>query len=545
MIRTVAFDGGRLRLEDVVDLAAGEAAARLDESAAFRARIDKGADLIDALIARNGTVYGVTTGYGENVSVQVSARLASLLPAKLVRYHGVGLGRPFSREETRAIVASRLASLARGYSGVSFALLRGLQALLQKDVLPVIPEEGSVGASGDLTPLSYVAAVLCGEREAWGKEGRTGETESEGNGIGRIPAALALRSAGLEPYVLRPKEALAMMNGTAVMTALACLNFARAEYLTRLCSRLTSLTLAALDGNAGHFAEGLFAVKPFPGMGAAAARIRKDLSQRDADPGGGPLLRGSLPLRGSLLLRGSLQDRYSIRCAPHVIGVLEDCLPWYRDFIETELNSSNDNPIVDAERGVVHHGGHFYGGHICHAMDSMKTTVANLADLVDRQIALLVDPKMNSGLPANLSGALGEESATDHGLKALQITASACTAEALKLCMPASVFSRSTESHNQDKVSLGTIAARDCRRVLELTEQVAACGLLAACQGLELRRRGQGRDGAGPGPEGPLERTLAWTRRRSALVGTDRSLEGDLRALLEGIRARDPEPVSP
>ncbi len=513
MNRTVVFDGGRLRLEDVADLAEGKAGSRLDADGGFMARINKGADFIDALIERNGTLYGVTTGYGENVSVQVSPRLASLLPAKLVRYHGVGMGVPFSETETRAILAARLISLARGYSGVSYALLQGLQALLEKDILPVIPEEGSVGASGDLTPLSYVAAVLCGEREAW-------------HGGARIPAQRALADAGLRPYALRPKEALAMMNGTAVMTAIACLNYARAEYLTRLCSRVTALAVVALDGNAGHFAEGLFAVKPFTGMGAVATRIRRDLAQR------GPAAPG-----------GSLQDRYSIRCAPHVIGVLEDCLPWYREFIETELNSSNDNPIVDAEQGAVYHGGHFYGGHICHVMDSMKTTVANLADLLDRQIALLVDPKVNAGLPANLSGATGADAATDHGLKALQITASACTAEALKLCMPASVFSRSTESHNQDKVSLGTLAARDCRRVLELTEQVAACGLLAACQGVELRMRAQGREASDI--KGGLGSALAWTRGRSAVVESDRSLESDLRALLGGMRERAADPVSP
>lgn len=505
---TVAFDGGRLRIEDVAALSRGRAAARLGADPGFRARIERGADLVDAIIAREGTLYGVTTGYGENVSVPISRALAALLPAKLVRYHGVGLGDPFSEPETRAILAARLASLARGYSGVSYALLEGLQALLEKDILPVIPQEGSVGASGDLTPLSYVAAVLCGDREArW-----RGET---------VPAEKALRGAGLSPYALRPKEALALMNGTAVMTALACLNFSRAEWLTRICTRITSLAVLALDGNAGHFDAGLFAVKPFAGMGAVAARIRHDLAQA-----------------GHASTSGALQDRYSIRCAPHVIGVLEDSLPWLREFLECELNSSNDNPIVDPERGVVHHGGHFYGGHICQAMDAMKTMVANLADLVDRQIALLVDPKVNAGLPANLSGATGHDAATDHGLKALQITASACTAEALKLCMPASVFSRSTESHNQDKVSLGTIAARDCRRVLELTEQVAACGLLAACQGAELRLRAQGSSPVSlPGPAGA---TLAWVRGRSAVVESDRALEGDLRALLEGMRARDP-----
>lgn len=508
---TITFDGGPLTLEDVVRLAEGGAASRLSRDPAFRARIDRGADLIDALIAQDSAVYGVTTGFGENVSVQVSTRLASLLPAKLVRYHGVGLGTAFAPEEARAVLAARLASLARGHSGVSYALLDSLHALLEKDVLPIIPEEGSVGASGDLTPLSYVAAVLCGQRRAW-------------QGGMPVPAAAALEAAGLGPYVLRPKEALALMNGTAVMTALACMNYARAEHLARVCARLTALAVLALDGKSGHFSEGLFAVKPFAGMGAVAARIRSDLS-----------------LAGHVDSAGKLQDRYSIRCAPHIIGVLEDCLPWYRQFIETELNSSNDNPIVDAERGKIHHGGHFYGGHICHAMDSMKVNAANLADLVDRQIALLIDPKVNAGLPANLSGALGPEAATDHGLKALQITASACTAEALKLCMPASVFSRSTESHNQDKVSLGTIAARDCRRVLELVEQVAACGLLAACQGVELRLRAQGRDLASL--QGPLSEAVAWTRKRAAFVAADRELEGELRALIDGLRARDPEPA--
>lgn len=513
MSRPIVFDGNNLRIEDVVCLAKKQCQSTLVSSEAFRQQIDRGALLIDSLIQKGEVVYGVTTGYGENVSVQVSRQLSTLLPNKLVRYHGVGLGQYFSEEETRAILVARLISLSRGFSGVSFALLESLHALISKDVLPLIPEEGSVGASGDLTPLSYVAAVLCGDRQArW-----AGSV---------LPANEALQAAELKPCKLRPKEGLALMNGTAVMTAIACLNYARAEYLSQVCSRVTALVVLALEGNAGHFDEDLFNVKPFSGMGAVAGRIRHDLQQADH----------------TLKHAGTLQDRYSIRCAPHVIGVLEDCLPWYRQFIEIELNSSNDNPIVDAGKEKIHHGGHFYGGHICHVMDSMKVLVANLADLIDRQLAVLVDSKMNAGLPANLSGATGLDAATDHGLKALQITASACTAEALKLCVPASIFSRSTESHNQDKVSLGTIAARDCRRVLELTEQVVACGLLAACQGVELRLRSQGRDpstmAGGPGL------AMAWTRKRSALVEEDRALEGDLRALIEGLRLCDPALVA-
>jgi histidine ammonia-lyase len=172
-----------------------------------------------------------------------------------------------------------------------------------------------------------------------------------------------------------------------------------------------------------------------------------------------------------------------------VIGVLHDALTWMESWIEIELNSANDNPIIDADGERVLHGGHFYGGHIAFAMDSLKTAVANVADLLDRQLALLVDPRFSSGLPANLSGATGERASINHGLKALQIGASAWAAEALKHTMPASVFSRSTECHNQDKVSMGTIAARDCLRVLELSEQVVAALLVAARQGVWLRGR--------------------------------------------------------
>ena len=214
-----------------------------------------------------------------------------------------------------------------------------------------------------------------------------------------------------------------------------------------------------------------------------------------------------------------------------MIGVLQDALVWMRVWIETEINSTNDNPVIDAEGERVLHGGHFYGGHIAFAMDALKQAVANVADLLDRQLALLVDPRFNHGLPANLSGAMGPRAAIHHGVKALQIGASAWTAEALKLTMPASVFSRSTESHNQDKVSMGTIAARDAIRVLELTEQVAAAQLVAVAQGVPLRARQSALALSAP--------VAAFLERLSASVpplDEDRALDGELRALLALIR---------
>jgi histidine ammonia-lyase len=502
--RAVRFDQDRLSIEDIVDIAHGRASATLSDEPSFRAAIARGADFLDRLLREDGTVYGVTTGYGDSCTVTVPPELVAELPHHLYTYHGCGLGEYFTPAQTRAIMASRLASLSKGFSAVSVELLLQITRLLDAGLLPMIPSEGSVGASGDLTPLSYLAAVLCGEREVWR------------DGV-QVPAAQALREAGITPLRLRPKEGLALMNGTAVMTALACLAYDRADYLTRLTTRITAMASFAMDGNAHHFDEVLFSAKPHPGMQQVAAWLRSDLPTDQWERNG-----------------KRLQDRYSIRCAPHVIGVLADAMPFFRTSIENELNSANDNPLIDPEGERVLHGGHFYGGHIAFAMDGMKNAVANLADLLDRQMALLVDSRYNHGLPANLSGATGPRAAINHGLKALQISASAWTAEALKLTMPASVFSRSTECHNQDKVSMGTIAARDCLRVLELTEQVVAALLITVRQGVWLRLR------LTPDvlPHAALTQMMEQLGADIAVVDEDRRMDPELRLLLERIRSK-------
>ncbi len=493
-------------IEDVVDLAQQRATLRLEDSSAFRERVTRGAELLDRILEEDGVIYGVTTGYGDSCTVDVPTDLAWELPIHLTRFHGCGLGKHLSVEASRAVLVARLASLCRGYSGVSLPLLELLTEFVNRNVVPLIPEEGSVGASGDLTPLSYVAAALIGERQVHGADGPRDTAD-------------VLEELGLDPHTLRPKEALALMNGTAVMTGLACLAFSRAEYLSRLSSRITSLAALALKSNAFHFSKELFDVKPHPGQGKVAYWIRSDLEHEEMPRN---------PLR--------LQDRYSIRCAPHVIGVLVDALPWLRSQIETELNSSNDNPIIDPDHELILHGGHFYGGHIAFAMDSMKIAVANIADLLDRQMALLVDTKFNNGLPSNLSGADADRAMINHGFKAVQIGTSAWTAEALKLTMPASVFSRSTECHNQDKVSMGTIAARDCLRIIELTEQVAAAALLATSQAVELRLRAGELNEAHLVPE-LLDMKNA-VMSEFAFLAEDRPLETDLRHFTSRISAR-------
>lgn len=324
----------------------------------------------------------------------------------------------------------------------------------------------------------------------------------------------------MTPLTLIPKEALALINGTSAMTGVACLAYQRALQISHLATRLTSLTILALKGNLFHYDETLFSVKPHPGQQRVAARIRQDL------------LISTAPQNYSKVHR--IQDRYSTRCAPHIIGVLEDLLPFCKGLIEGELNSANDNPIIDvADGGRVFHGAMFYGGHIAAAMDTLKVQVANMADLMDRQMASLVDPNYSNGLPSNLSGCVGERAAINHGLKGLQISVSAWTAEALKGTMPASVFSRSTECHNQDKVSMGTIAARDCVRVLELTEQVVAGLMIAVRQAVTIREE---REGLKLQMSGESRQFFNEIKEMAEFVEEDRFLDPIVRKLVAKIR---------
>ncbi|MDC5298566.1 aromatic amino acid ammonia-lyase [Acinetobacter baumannii] len=485
-----------LSIEDVVSVARGEYQVALPETSEWRELIQKGADFLDQLLEEEGVIYGVTTGYGDSCLVEVPLHQVNELPLHLSRFHGCGLGENLDVITARAVVVTRLCSLARGYSGVSIALLERLVWLLNENVIPVIPSEGSVGASGDLTPLSYIAGTLVGERDVY-IDGQI------------VPVAQVYAEKNMLPLTLRPKEGLALMNGTAVMTAIACLNYKKAEQIALASTLITALNVLALEGNPSHFDEILFAQKPHPGQQHIAKQLRDWLNSKVQTTHQSP----------------RLQDRYSLRCAPHIIGVFEDSKVWLRQFIENELNSSNDNPLIDPVGMRVLHGGHFYGGHIAQAMDSLKIMIANIADLMDRQIAQLVDHKMNYGLPRNLTGATAERLPLNHGFKAVQIGVSAWTAEALKNTLAASIFSRSTECHNQDKVSMGTIAARDASRVITLTQQVIAALCCASVQAIHLK-------GLTTQLSPTLQTFMQWTLQSFAFVEEDRPLQTELQQIV-------------
>jgi phenylalanine ammonia-lyase len=514
----LTLDGESLTIGAVAELARAGGSCQL--SAQASERIERSHRLKCELIAREMPIYGVTTGFGDSAHRQISSAKAPRLQENLLRMLGTGTGPMASPEVTRATMLLRANCLARGNSGVRPLLVERLLELIDNDILPLMPERGSCGASGDLVPLSYLASALVGE----------GDVLRDGN---PSTARDALDAAHLEPLALEAKEGLALTNGTSFMSAFAALAVHDARRLASVADLCTAMASEALRGNRGHFNAFLFEHKRHPGQMESARVIRELLADSklaidNEDLSGGEALGD----RGFVELDRQVQDRYSIRCAPHVTGALRDTLDWAARWVEVEINASDDNPLFDAEGGRVHSGGNFYGGHIAQAMDAMKIAVASLCDLLDRQLELLVDEKFNVGLTANLIAVFGAdhpEAGIHHGFKGMQLCCSAMTAEALKLSNPASVHSRSTEAHNQDKVSMGSIAARDARSIVELAENVAAIHLIAVCQALDLR----GVQAASAG-----SRTAhGLVRARIPFVDRDRRMDPDIRSVVELIRS--------
>lgn len=458
----VTIDNREVTLREIVEVARGRAKVVISGSRDFIDQMEHSRRMLADALRNNIPVYGVTTGYGKSCSKRLPLDNAAENGDNLLLFHGCGTGNPLSEYNTRSAMMCRIISHSKGYSGVSVKLLEQMAAFLNNGIRPVVPCEGSVGASGDLTPMSYIASALAGKRDVIYQNRQ-------------MPAMKALEKAGLDRYCFEPKETLAMMNGTSVMTGIAVMVIERAYNILEALIQASALSIHALMGNMHHFHPAISRAKPHPGQVYVSNKI-SDLLRADVPAAE---LEADDP--------GTLQDPYSIRCAPQILGVLYDALLWVKNWVEIEANSANDNPLIDPESGDVIMGGNFYGGHMAFAMDSLKAALASVADMADRQIMLMVDPNTNRGLPADLVRVHGREKLSHHGFKAMSITSSALTAEALKNSMPAASFSRSTESHNQDKVSLGTIAARDADRMCELTERVASINLLAAAQACEIR----------------------------------------------------------
>lgn len=417
-------------------------------------------------IAKGKPIYGVTTGYGESGKNYSAFEEAKELQKNLFRFHGCGVGEYLSHDECKRILLIRLTSLSKGYSGVTVDLLERMALLYNNDIIPRIPSQGSVGASGDLTPLSYIAAVIAGEREVYYR----GEVRD---------AADVYAELGIEARELEPKEALAIMNGTATMSGIAIEAMMKFENWMHAYESFIAGLFEVMHADGTPLQPLVHEVKPFSGQIRCAAQIAEKLL-------GSQIVHAQDERYEKFFEHEELciQDKYSIRCTPQVLGIVWDNLEMSKKWVETECNAVNDNPIIDGEGKKIYTSGNFYGGYVAHAMDTLKICSANAADLLDKQFSLVVDHKFNRGIGENLKLS---DKAHHHGFKAMQITLSSLSADVMMNIVPASVFSRPTESLNQDKVSMGTTAALNFKRILPDLDNMLAIAFMGLAQAVDIR----------------------------------------------------------
>jgi histidine ammonia-lyase len=504
---TIVLTGADLTIGDVEAVARRGAVAALDVHA--RARMQEAREVIERLVAEGAVVYGVTTGFGALADRSIDAADVERLQENLLVSHAVGVGEPLPRDVVRAMLLLRANTLALGHSGARPLVVDRLLDLLRLGVHPVVPAQGSVGASGDLAPLAHLALPLIGR----------GAVELNGQ---IVPALVALREVGLDPLILGPKEGLALLNGTQLMSALGALLLADADRLTRSASTIAAMSVEALLGTDVAFSAAYQLARPHPGQVEVAAELRD-------------LLRESGLQASHHGSSHKVQDAYSLRCIPQVHGAVRDALDHLRRVLDIELNSATDNPLVfpggggaDAAAratggGLVISGGNFHGEPVALALDFAKLALAELGSISERRTALLLDPHLNGGLPAFLAPASGLES----GLMLLQYTAAALASENKVLAHPASADSIPTSANQEDHVSMGPIAGRHARQVLEHVERILAIEALCAAQALDLRLATLPGVAAGAGVRLAHDRVRAVARHLDA----DRELGPDLAAV--------------
>jgi histidine ammonia-lyase len=512
MAYQIELTGLDLQLEDVAAVARDGATAMLAVRA--RERMEASRAVVEELVAEGATVYGVTTGFGDLANRSVAPAESRQLQVNLLVSHSVGIGPAHDRATVRAMLLLRANTLARGQSGCRPLIVERLLDFLRLGIHPTVPEQGSVGASGDLAPLAHLALPLIGR----------GEAELDGE---RVTGAEALRRSGLEPVVLEAKEGLALLNGTQQMTAIGALALLDAERLVRAASVIGAMTVEALLGTDVAFAAEYHAARPHPGQARVAAELRH-------------LLRDSGLQRSHHAAAHKVQDPYSIRCIPQVHGAAVDALAYVRRVLEIEVNSATDNPLIfpsgaDVDStaqatggGRVVSGGNFHGQPIALALDLLAMAIAELGSISERRIAQLVDPR-TSGLPPFLAAEPGLNS----GMMVYQYAAAALVSENKSLAHPASVDSIPTSANQEDHVSMGPIAARHARSVVENVERVLAFELLCAAQGLDFRLAGVVRPGVGVGQGHAL------IRARVTHLDADREPRPDIATALDLLRGAD------
>jgi histidine ammonia-lyase len=534
----IRLSGDCLTRNDVVRVAAG-ALVQLDPEA--MKGVARAADYLSAKVAAGRVIYGVTTGFGRNADQILADESAAIeLQRKLILSHAVGVGAPLSRPLVRALMLLRLNTLMRGYSAIRPATLQLLADLLNLGIHPVVPAKGSVGASGDLAPLSHVALVLIG----------AGEAEVRGQ---RLPGMLALKKAGLRAVKLSYKEGLALNNGTSLMAAYGVLALDRFHELLKLADIAAAMAFEALAGRAEALDEDVMALRGHPHQERTAERLRRLLA--------GSSLVGiaydQIPLQGGGYLRdGNLwqggkperpQDSYSLRCVPQVHGAVKQAVAHAVDVLDAEINAVTDNPVVFPEADKIVSAGNFHGMPIALALSYLKAAIPTLASIAERRLAKILDPHLNDGLPAFLCRSQG---GTNSGLMLLQYSAAALVNDLASRSTPASAYSVPTSANTEDHVSMGTNEGRHVYSMMADLQEVLSLELLVQAQALELRCKILGEDwwpageksaadaehraavaaaGYGPGPA--CARVLEVIREQVPFLEEDRELRLDLEAM--------------
>jgi histidine ammonia-lyase len=473
MSRVLLLDENPLKLEEARDFVFGrKQLSHLEIGDASKARIQRAHLHLFDLLEKNVPIYGVTTGFGDSCFRSIPREKSEELQRNLIAYLTCGTGPGLPTLAVKATFLIRLKSLCRGYSGVSLELIERMQLFVERGWNPLIPREGSLGASGDLIPLAYIARAIQGEGELF-VDGRV------------ISASECHTNAKLTPYRLKPKEGLALVNGTSAMAGLCLVNLNHATFLSELAALSTSWMCLALRGKLEAFGELVNEkANTHSGQAQIARQIRTLLAEEKYQP-----KRGQDVVTQGQHTEEFVQDRYSLRCAPQILGPVVETIQLASSWLETEINSTSDNPLID-EDGSLGMGGNFYGGYLGHGMDYLKICLSHIADLLDRQLTMLIDEKSNRGLPPNLADWESIPEADrflHHGLKGLHQSVNAITSEILARTLPNTIFSRSSESHNQDKVSLGMSAAVQCSEMIEPLYTIQAMYLICLAQALDLR----------------------------------------------------------
>jgi len=494
-MQEIIVDGNSLSLEMVQQVAQHNAMIRISDSA--KEKVAKCRAYVDKVIANGDTVYGLTTGFGKFSTVSIPRENIAELQENLIRSHAVSIGEPYSEEQTRAIMLLRIAVLAKGYSGIRPATLETLVEMLNKGVHPIIPMRGSVGASGDLSPLSHLALVLIGEGEAiYGGE--------------KLPGKIALQKAGITPVKLAAKEGLALNNGTQVMAALGVLNLLEAERLCQYADLIAAMSIDALKGTPRAFDELVHRLRPHPGQLLSAANIRNLLS--------------SSPLRESHRNCGNVQDAYSLRCTPQVHGAVRDALTYVRNTLEIEINAATDNPLIFADEEQVISGGNFHGEPLAIALDTLAIAISELASISERRMEQLLNPALSRGL----SPFLAKRPGIDSGFMIAQLTAASLVSENKVLAHPASVDSIPTSANQEDHVSMGSVSAIKLCQVVPNVASVLGIELLIAAAALDQREQ----------PSSPiLEKVKAALREKVPALAEDRIIHGDINNAIALVRS--------